>query len=64
MMLDGDTYLPRSTKTGRTLVVRTSSGRDRHCDAEEESERDGVDLRKATAMRAGGRQNVSRWASK
>ena len=25
VMLDGDTYLPRSTKTGRTLVVQTSN---------------------------------------
>lgn len=48
-MLDGDTYLPRSTKTGRTLVVKTSNADAATiADAEEDMSVMALILRKAT----------------
>lgn len=49
VMLDGDTYLPRSTKTGRTLVVQTSNAdATAIADAEEDLSVMALILRKAT----------------
>ena len=49
MLLDGDMYLPRSTKTGRTLVVRTSNPDVTGiADAEEDLSVMALILRKAT----------------
>jgi hypothetical protein len=49
VMLDADTYLPRSTKTGRTLVVQTSSpDASAITDAEEDLSVMALILRKAT----------------
>jgi hypothetical protein len=49
VLLDGDTYLPRSTKTGRTLVVQTSNpDATAIADAEEDLSVMALILRKAT----------------